>query len=104
MTEAQCIAFPVLALAAFLLGVWFLVRYARTRRRPFLVAGLVLTAGLGVIFLLLVLGGVLATTIVYAPFPMDTGVVYAPASTMVAPTPAPVEPNIIYAPPSTLNP
>jgi hypothetical protein len=64
------LASVAIALAALSVGIWCLVRYARTRRRPFLVVGLVLTVGLGVLLLLaLVVGALLSTIIVYAPPP-----------------------------------
>jgi hypothetical protein len=93
LSKVWLLASIAIALAALLLGVWCLVRYARTRRRPFLVMGLVLTVGLGLVLLLVLAVGALSISIVYAPPPPATHI-----------APSPVSTSIIYAPPPTLNP
>jgi len=77
----------ILALVSLGVGIYFIIRYARSRKTPFLITGLVLTFVLPGLFLCVVLGIFIpATTIVYGP-PPPTNIVYGPPPTFPTSTP-----------------
>ena len=92
MSDKWFLLYAAILLVPFAVGVTLLVRYMRTRRRLFLVLGLLFTFVLpGLLILSLAAGWLPLPGMVYAPPPHFT----PPQATSTA---AP-SPNIVYAPP-----
>lgn len=79
------VIFSLVSLGA---GIFFIVRYAKTRKVVFLIVGLVLMFILPGICLCVALGIFIpTTTIVYGPPPMPTTIIYGPPPTFPTSTP-----------------
>ena len=78
------IVLVILGLFSFIGGAFCLVRFARTRKRPYLITGLLLTLIVPGVFFCFVVGvGIPSTMIVYGPPPPPTMIVYGPPSDLV---------------------
>jgi hypothetical protein len=90
--------FVVAFLAVLACGVYCVIKYIRTKKKIFLVAGLILTLIVIALLLLYFLSEIPSPFITYGPPPVRPTVHPTMPPTVTPSSPAPTLPNMVYGP------